>query len=519
MVSLFKEIKIMKKNSKKIFNLEELNKKIIFEKSKGKKIVHCHGVFDLLHVGHIKHFKSARKNGDFLLVSITSDEFVKKGLGRPVFNHNLRSEVISSLECVDAVFINNFQTPINLINLIKPHIYFKGPDYKNIYKDKTKNIIKEIKSIKKVGGKVMFSKDITFSSSNLINNHYNLHSKSQKIFLKNISNKYNIDYITKEIDKITNLKVLLVGETIIDQYIFGEVLGKSGKEPHLVMQQEKREQYLGGAAAIANHLSSFCKKIYFSTLVGSNKDFLLFIKKTLRKNVSTNFIFKKDSPTILKTRFIDKITNNKLLGVYDINEKKLNINQEQKLQKMIIKNSKNIDLILISDYGHSLISPETAKALISQKKLVCLNAQVNASNTGYHSLRKYKKIDTLIINENELRHEMRDKTSGVEVLAKNLSKIYSIKILVVTRGKKGALILKNKAKVIHCPAFANEVVDKVGAGDAMLALISLSLKVNMPEDLALFIGSIAGATAVENIGNSKFINKNELLRQVEYLIK
>ena len=243
-----------------------------------------------------------------------------------------------------------------------------------------------------------------------------------------------------------------------------------------------------------------------------------FIKKTLRKNIIVNFIYKKDSPTIIKKRFIDKITNNKLLGVYNINEKKLSNKIELTLQKLIKKFQK-VDLILISDYGHSLISHKTAKILLSQNKLVCLNAQVNASNTGYHSLRKYKKIDTLIINENELRHEMRDKTSDVVLLAKNLSKIFSIKILVVTRGKNGAFIIKDKLKVIHCPAFANEVVDKVGAGDAMLALISLCLKIKMPEELALFIGSLAGATAVENIGNSKFINKNELLRQIEYLIK
>ena len=106
----------MKNIHQKILNLEELKKKISAEKKRGKKIVHCHGVFDLLHVGHIKHFKSAKKNADFLLVSITSDQFVNKGPGRPVFNQNLRSEVISSLECVDAVFINNFQTPINLIS-------------------------------------------------------------------------------------------------------------------------------------------------------------------------------------------------------------------------------------------------------------------------------------------------------------------------------------------------------------------------------------------------------------------
>jgi len=509
----------MKHNYKKIFYLNELKKRIILEKSKGKKIIHCHGVFDLIHVGHIKHLISAKNEGDFLVVSITSDQFVRKGLGRPVFNHNLRTEVISSLECVDAVIINNSQLPTNLIETIKPDIYFKGPDYKKAAKDKTKDISKDIKSVKKIGGKIVFSNDLTFSSSNLINNHLNLLSPSQKNFIKNISKKYDFDFISKEIEKIKDLKIFLVGETIIDQYIFGQVLGKSGKEPHLVMQQESKEQYLGGAGAIANHLSTFCKKINFLTIVGKNRVFLKFIKKSLKKNIKVKYLFKKDSPTILKTRFIDKITANKLLGVYEINDEKLDKHLEKKLQNFIKIKSKASDLILISDYGHGFISAKTVSTLLSQKKFVSLNAQVNASNNGYHSLNKYKKINTLIINENELRHEMRDKTNDFENLALELAKNYDIKNLVVTRGKNGAFMLKDKTKSFYCPAFANSVLDKVGAGDAMLAIISLCLKIKMPDDLALFLGSLAGATAVEHIGNSKFINKNELLRQAEYLIK
>jgi rfaE bifunctional protein kinase chain/domain/rfaE bifunctional protein nucleotidyltransferase chain/domain len=509
----------MKHNYKKIYNLKELKKKISLERNKGKKVVHCHGVFDLIHVGHIKHLKSAKKEGDFLVVSITSDQFVNKGPGRPVFNQNLRTEVISSLECVDAVIINNFQLPTKLIETIKPDIYFKGPDYKKAAKDKTKDIAKDIKSVKKVGGKIIFSNDLAFSSSNLINNHFNLLNPFQKSFIKNISKKYDFDFISKEIEKIKDLKVFLIGETIIDQYIFGQSLGKSGKEPHLVMQQESIEQYLGGAGAIANHLSTFCKKINFLTMVGKNKNFLSFIKKSLKKNVIGKYLFKKESPTILKTRFIDKITANKLLGVYEINDKKLDKNLEKKLQDFIKKISKTSDLILISDYGHGFISSKIANILLSQKKFVSLNAQVNASNNGYHSLGKYKKINTLIINENELRHEMRDKTSNFEILAQALAKNYNIKNLVVTRGKNGAFMLKDKIKSFYCPAFANSVLDKVGAGDAMLAIISLCLKTKMPDDLALFLGSLAGATAVEHIGNSKFINKNELLRQAEHLIK
>ena len=119
----------------KIFTINNLKNEIKKVKNKNLKIVHCHGVFDLIHIGHIKHFKEAKKNGDFLIVSITADKFVNKGSGRPIFNQNLRAEFLSSLSFVDVVTINENQTSEKLISIIKPDIYFKGPDYKNNQKD------------------------------------------------------------------------------------------------------------------------------------------------------------------------------------------------------------------------------------------------------------------------------------------------------------------------------------------------------------------------------------------------
>ena len=244
-----------------------------------------------------------------------------------------------------------------------------------------------------------------------------------------------------------------------------------------------------------------------------------FIKRSLKKNVRANFLYKKNSPTIIKKRFIDNISQNKLLGVYSINDENLEKNQEKKLINYIKKVSSNCDLILVSDYGHGFISKKVSKIITSRKNFVSLNAQVNASNIGYHSLRKYKKIDNLIINENELRHEMRDKVGNLEKMSFKLINDLKINNLIVTRGSNGAILIKKNSKPIYCPAFANKVIDKVGAGDAMLAVISLCMKAKIPGDLSLFLGSLAGATAVENYGNSKFINKDELLRQVQFSIK
>ncbi len=504
---------------KKILKVEQLIKKIKSEKKKNKKIIHCHGVFDLIHVGHIKHFQEAKSVGDFLIVSITSDKYVNKGTGRPIFSENLRAEVLGSINCIDAVYVNHNPTPEKLINLIKPNIYFKGPDYKDTTKDKTRNILREISCVKRNGGKIAYSNDITFSSSNLINNYFDYYDSNQKRFLNSISKKYSFDYICKKINDLKKIKVLLIGETIIDQYIFGEVLGKSGKEPHLVMKEKIEQNYLGGAAAIANHLAAFCKTVNFFTLVGEKRENMNFINSSLKKNILTKFFNKKNSPTIVKKRFIDSISQNKLLGVYSINDEKLQKKLEIKFIKGIKKAALKSDLILVSDYGHGFISQKAAKTFSSIKKFFSLNAQINASNHGYHSLRKYKKIDNLIINENELRHEMRDKIGNLEKMAFQLIKDLKINNLIVTRGKNGAILINKKDKAIYCPAFANKVIDKVGAGDAMLAIISLCMKIKIPNDLALFLGSLAGATAVENIGNSKFINKDELLRQIQFSIK
>jgi len=504
---------------RKILNTADLIHLVKKQKIAKRKVVLCHGVFDLIHVGHIKYFKSAKKYGDFLVVSLTSDQYVNKGPGRPAFNQNLRAELLASFEIVDVVYINNSPTSINVINLFKPDIYFKGPDYKDLKKDKTKNIYKEINAVKRNGGIFVTSNDLTFSSSNLINANFNLFNTEQKSFLKNISKKYSFDYILKKVDEFKNKKILLIGETIIDQYIFGEILGKSGKEPHLVIKDDVREDYLGGAGAIANHLSTFCKKIDFITILGEKKEYLNFVIKSLKKNVNPYFFYKKNSPTILKKRFIDKISKHKLLGVYSINDEKLENVTELKIQKIIKKLSNTNDLVIVSDYGHGLISYKTAIIIQSLNKFISLNAQVNASNYGYHSLAKYNKITSLIINENELRHEMRDKKSSLEKLSFQLMKNFKIKVLIITRGSRGSMLVRRGQKPLYCPAFASKVVDKVGAGDAMLSIISMCVEMKLPDDLTLYLGSLAGASSVESIGNSQFINKNNLLRQVEYAIK
>jgi rfaE bifunctional protein kinase chain/domain/rfaE bifunctional protein nucleotidyltransferase chain/domain len=505
--------------NKKIKNLEEIDKIFSVLKSKGKTIVHCHGVFDLLHIGHIKHFKEAKTFGDVLVVSITPDEYVNKGPSRPAFSSILRSEALSELESIDYVVINKWPTAKKIIKIIKPNFYCKGPDFKDHSQDITGEITNEEDAVKSVGGKIIYTDDITFSSSNLLNKYGNLHSKEQELFIRNVRNKYDFEEIKEKVDTLKKLKVLVIGETIIDQYVFCEALGKSGKEPVLVLRDIDTQEYLGGSLAIARHLGNFCDSISVLSFLGEKHEYKSFIENNIEENISLNFLQKNNSPTIVKRRFVDDVDRKKVLGVYSINDDMLNKDEEDKFIESFDKLSKESDLVIISDYGHGIITPKIADHISSSKKFISLNAQVNAANIGTHNIRKYNDINCLIINETELQHEMRQREGDSQKLAAKLKESVGANYISVTRGKEGAFLLNNTKEGVSCPGFATQVVDKIGSGDALLALLSISLYSKIDADLSLFIASIAAAQSVETIGNSVPVSKIILLKTIAHFLK
>jgi rfaE bifunctional protein nucleotidyltransferase chain/domain len=151
---------------------EELEKILRDLKSEGKKIIHCHGCFDLMHPGHIKYFQAAKEMGDILVVTVTPDEYVDKGPDRPVFNQDLRIYSIAALECVNYVAVNKWPTAEETLRLLRPDIYVKGQEFRNL-EDKTGKIQKEFKVLKEIGAELRFTNEIVFSSTELLNKHFN----------------------------------------------------------------------------------------------------------------------------------------------------------------------------------------------------------------------------------------------------------------------------------------------------------------------------------------------------------
>jgi rfaE bifunctional protein kinase chain/domain/rfaE bifunctional protein nucleotidyltransferase chain/domain len=504
--------KILEKNSS-IKILENLKKN-------KKKIVLCHGVFDLVHYGHILHFKSAKQLGDVLIVSITKDKYIKKGIGRPLFNEIQRLKYLSEIEVIDYLYICETESAEDSIKMIKPNFYAKGPDYKNNLLDDTKKIYLEKKLVEKFRGKIVYTNDEKFSSSAIINRENLLYlSNDQDNYLKILKKKFGYNYIKSKIRSFKTIKTLLVGELIFDHYCFGNVIGKSGKEPHLVLKEINNEFYVGGAGAVARHLSSFVKNVQLIAPFGNEVSFKDILKKSFHKNIFINFLkpYEKYS-SIVKKRFIDKVSNYKMFGSY-ILPKKPYKGFSEILISMIKAKLKNTDMIIVCDYGHDFLDKRSANFISKIKKFKALNAQLNSANIGYHSLNNYKNVDALIINEAELRHELREEQLDLNILANTLMKKNRIKNLIITKGKKGAILFRNGLKPVSCPAFADQSIDKVGAGDAMLSISALAIKKNLEPELVLFLGSIAAAISVKSVGNKVFININELDRIIQYMLK
>ena len=502
----------------KIYDIDALAEKIVSFNSKGGKIILCHGVFDLLHIGHIKYFKEAKSMGGILIVTITPDRFVNKGPGRPAFNQKYRAEAIAALEVVDFVAINEWPTAIEPIKILKPDLYVKGPDYKDYKEDVTGNIQLEEDAVKLGGGRIAFTSDVTFSSSLLINQQISQLDNEQKQFLEKLKSKYSFNQINEYIDQLKELKVLLIGELIIDEYVFCNTIGKSGKEPVLVSQKISSDRYAGGVLAVANQISDFCKEGKVLSYLGDSDESNQFIKQNLGPNISLDCIIKSDSPTILKTRYIDNYTKTKTLGVYDINDKLINEEEESEFSSKFQQHVEEFDVVIVVDYGHGLISPEIVRLVQEKSRYLAVNTQLNSFNIGFHSISKYSNADYICVHEGELRHDYRNRSDTVNSLIKNLSERVRSDNILITQGKKGSLAFNND-EFISCPAYALNVVDRIGAGDTLLAITSLCFSIGIPTDLTLFIGNLAAAEMVASVGTGMRLSKTNLLKGIRSLLK
>lgn len=502
----------------KIVELDDLAKIISKLKKENKKVVLSHGVFDLLHIGHIRHFEAAKKLGDVLVATITPDKYVNKGPHRPAFEEKLRCESIAALNVVDYVAINKWPTAVETIKLLKPDIYTKGSDYSDQQKDITGGIVAEKEAIEEVGGVLKFTNEISFSSSTLLNRFFSVFSKEADEYLFNFSKKYKSEEIFEYIERLKNLKILVIGEAIIDEYQYGDSIGKAGKESMIALKYLSTEKFAGGSLAIANHISNFCDDVSLFTLLGEIDPQKDFIEKHLNKKVHRLFHYKKDSPTIIKRRFIEESPFRKLLEFYVFNEKNLDPEQSKEVQSHLKKIIQNYDVVILADFGHGMFDKKIIDIIANKSKFLGVNTQTNAGNMGYNTISKYPRADYICIDEPEIRLESRDKVGDLTHLIRNLSKKLSCNNITITRGIKGCIVYSNK-EFDQIPAFSGKVLDSMGAGDAFLSITAPLVSIGTPMEIVGFVGNAVGAMAVTIIGNKEAIDKVSLMKYISTIMK
>ena len=500
-------------------DIEELAGMLGTAKTEGRKIAHCHGVFDLLHIGHIRHFEQARKMADLLVVTLTPDKYVNKGPGRPVFNERLRAEAIAALDCVDYVAINRWPVAVETIRLLRPDYYVKGAEYSESEKDRTGGITLEAEAARSVGAQLTFTDDITFSASNLINHHLQVFPEEVSEYLAGFSDRYSSSDVLGYLERAHSLKTLVVGETIIDEYLYCETLGKSGKEPVLAARHVRTEKFAGGTVAVANHVRAFCDQVSLLTTLGSLDSQEDFILEKLDPSVDRMFLYIEDQPTIVKRRFVEIYPFQKLFELYVMDDAETDPAEDQALCDRLEQALPEYDLVVVADFGHGMLGPEAVDLLSSRARFLAINTQVNAGNRGYNTVSKYPRADYICISENELRLDVQSRRRPLRGIVQEVSDKLGCDKMVITRGEAGALCYGRDEGFFEVPAFALNVVDRIGAGDAVFSATASCVALGAPMEVVGLIGNAAGAEAVATVGNRTSLQRVPMFRHIESLLK
>ncbi|MEI6242173.1 MAG: PfkB family carbohydrate kinase [Chlamydiota bacterium] len=488
-------------------------------RSQGYKIVQCHGVFDLLHPGHIRHFKEAKNQGDKLVVTVTPDRFVNKGPGRPAFQENLRLESLASLEQIDCVVLNETSDAVYAIEKIKPNVYVKGKEYADASKDVTGKIVAEAEAVEKWGGSIFYTDDIVFSSSSLLNQHFSNMPPKTVEFLQKMKTLYSSEEVLEKIESLSDRTVVVIGDAIIDEYQYVEPLGQSGKGTHMVASHLDKEVFLGGSLIIANHLAQFVKKVYLITALGDDCIHQDFIRSTLYPNVEPCFVYHSKA-TLAKKRYILKDGNNlsKLFETYTSNTSLLEESQTEQVIQLLQEKEKNAHYVLACDFGNGFTNPQIVDAIGSISSFLALNTQTNGGNRGFNCITNYRKADFISLNEPELRLAAQDRSSRLEGIASDIMGFMNASCLSATKGVHGVFCMENENH-FYIPPFVTNSIDRVGAGDSYFALTSLCLSKGFPLLLSGFIGSVAAALNVQVVGNRESIQKTSLCKFITRLLK
>ena len=432
--------------------------------------------------------------------------------------------MLAALEMVDYVAVVHAPSAIPAIEAVRPDVYVKGGEYAKPENDITGKIQLEVDTVEKHGGHVVYTHEETYSSSNLLNRHFGAHNAEVREYLDSPRNAHLEDDVTASLKNIEDLRIVVVGETIIDHYIYVHTLGKAAKESIIATLRRGEETFAGGAIAAAAHLKSLCRNVELVTLIGEQPgghEYDDLIHEALGEDVGITLIRRPDGPTVRKSRFVEPTYMRKLFEVYDMNDEPLPSSVREHFEGVLAEKIAEADAVIVCDFGHGLLQPSTVALLESNSRFLAINAQSNAGNIGFNLITKYRDAHLVCIDALEARLATTDKHVSTDKLPGLLRhRLQNCTNVIVTSGKAGCyLTIDGGEDGLHIPSFGNGVVDTVGAGDAFFVVAASFLAAGANIETAAFMGNVAGALKIGIVGHRRSITKLELQRFLNTILK
>lgn len=464
------------------------------------KVIMCHGVFDVVHPGHLRHLLYAKSKADILVASITADRHISKGMHRPHVPQDLRALNLAAFELVDYVVIDHNATPIENLRKIKPDLFAKGYEYTaGGLPPKTQE---EVDVLRSYGGEIIFTPgDIVYSSSRLID----LAPPAimlEKLLTSMDAHGLTFDSLRSALDSFSGMRVHVVGDTIVDSYTHAAMIGGQTKTPTMSVLYERRDDYIGGAAIVAEHLRAAGAKVTFSTVLGEDSFKQFVLDGMAKSDIECNAIIDPTRPTTNKNAIVTG--GYRLLKIDTLDNRSISDEIVGKLQHAIATGGH--DTVVFSDFRHGIFNRRTIPQLISAIPPGTFKVADSQVASRWGNITDFQEFDLITPNEREARFALGDQDSGVRPLASSLYDAARCKTLILKLGERGVLTCHNSnhesiESYTVVDSFVDRVVDAVGAGDALLAYATLAKRATGSDMIATILGSIAAACECEVDGN------------------
>jgi rfaE bifunctional protein kinase chain/domain len=465
-----------------------------------RRAIMCHGVFDVVHPGHVRHLLYAKSKADILIASITADKHIKKGLHRPHVTQDLRAINLAAFEMVDYVVIDRNDKPLAILATIQPDYFAKGFEYNA--NGLSPNTAEEAKVVEAYGGEILFTPgDVIYSSSALIK----LAPPSVKLETIQIlmeREQITFDHLHKVLSQLSGKHVHVVGDTIIDTYTYCTMIGGQTKTPTISVLYQQRTDYVGGAGIVAKHLVAAGAKVSFSTVLGNDslKDFALDDLKST--GVDVRAIVDPSRPTVNKNAIV--AGGYRLLKVDTLDNRSIS---DLILASMIEGlQSTPAEAVVFSDFRHGMFNRRTIPELVDAIPKCAYRAADSQVASRWGNITDFQNFDLITPNEREARFALGDQDSGIRPLSSKLYDAAQCKLLILKLGERGVLAChdvdhESLDSFFVIDSFANNLVDPMGAGDALLAYTTLAMLASRNEATATILGTMAAACECEREGN------------------